>query len=146
MKKLIYLGLGALFVSTAALAENRYILSETEEGTIRMDKQTGAVSYCKKVGSGIACSMAADERTALLEANEDMSERVASLEKRIELLESKLTASDQVVPEKVGPKAPETTLDKDEERQIDKAMRMAETVMRKFFTMAKELKNEFQSN
>lgn len=42
----------------------RYSMSETDGGYLRLDKQTGAVSFCEDVGGSWVCKTAADDLLA----------------------------------------------------------------------------------
>lgn len=130
------LALVILIVSStgATHAQDRYQLLESGNNLIRMDRVTGQVSTCRKVGVSLACSIAADEREALLNANEELSIRIDALEERVKVLEMPLKS---------------TQADEDAQEDIpgfDKAMQVTERVMRRMIAMMKELKQDFESN
>ena len=59
----------------------RYALRETEGGTLRVDRRTGAVSLCRQKDGHWLCTPAADERKALEAEIARLQARVAELEK-----------------------------------------------------------------
>ncbi|WP_246659154.1 hypothetical protein [Rhizobium sp. FY34] len=63
---------------------NRYRMERTEQGFIRLDQQTGAVSYCREAADGLSCRLAADERAAFEQELDILAKRVDALEKRLD--------------------------------------------------------------
>lgn len=122
-KKMIVAGavITTLF-STAALAENgRYVMEKTENGYVRMDTQSGAMSICQTQNDQIICKMAADERAAFNEDISALEDRVAALEERI--------SGGVAVANKDG-------LPSDEE--FERGLGYMEKFMRRFMGIAKE--------
>ena len=136
--------------ASIAGAENRYSLAETDSGTVRLDRKTGTVSFCRKVGAGLACSMAAEEREAMEKAHEDMAIRIDTLEERLAKLELAILEAEQEREKSSAIKKPDKDksdqLSGDEERQIDKAMRVTENVMRRFIGAIKDIKRDLETN
>jgi len=138
-----------MFLAEPTLAQERYQLEPTHNGTLRLDRQSGEVSYCRMIGSGIVCTMAADERGLMLQANQELAKRVEELEKRLSAIEGKqdvsqtdtITTENNVESEKNSDVAEEL-----ENNQIDKAMRVTEAVMRRFIIMFKDLNRELENN
>ena len=63
----------------------RYAFVPVEEGTFRLDTQTGRVAFCGGTGAAIACTdspVAADQAVAALEA------RLAKIERRLAVMEA----------------------------------------------------------
>jgi hypothetical protein len=86
----------ALFLPLAAAAagaENveRYRLEKTENGFVRMDTQTGAMSTCTERDGQLVCRMAADERTAFQDEIDRLQDRVKGLDERVAKLENSLS-------------------------------------------------------
>ncbi|MEL6502925.1 MAG: hypothetical protein AAFO61_02135 [Pseudomonadota bacterium] len=128
----------ALMLTNPAMAErvaedDRYFVVQTEKGSIRVDRQSGAVSYCREAAGSVVCSMAADERAAW----RDEMERMAA---RIDALEAKL-ASNTPAPTK---KTPAPT--KGSEDGLDKAMDKVEGLMRRMIDVAKDAKENWEKN
>lgn len=126
------------FATGAVQAQDRYKLLERGDSLVRMDRMTGQISTCRKVGVSLACSMAADEREALLSANEELSTRIDALEQRVKLLEmpNSGVAPDESAKENNSEDIP----------GFERAMEVTERVMRRMIAMMKELKQDFESN
>lgn len=69
-------------------APERFTIEREDDGYVRMDTQTGAMSLCREEGERLICRMAADDRDAMLTETERMHETIAALEARIAALES----------------------------------------------------------
>jgi len=83
---------GGLIASSAAWAEGpRYSMSETEDGFLRLNTETGEVSHCREKSGGFTCDLAADERAAY-------ETQIAELTERLERLEAKTPAERAGVP------------------------------------------------
>ncbi|MEL6736780.1 MAG: hypothetical protein AAFO98_13100, partial [Pseudomonadota bacterium] len=65
----------------------RFALVITKDGVIRVDKLTGAVTFCRQSGSSLRCVLAADERQAWQAETEALSQQIAGLKERITVLE-----------------------------------------------------------
>ncbi|WP_367716150.1 hypothetical protein AB2N04_18555 [Nitratireductor sp. GISD-1A_MAKvit] len=83
---------GALFLlsmSGNALAqeEERYRLERTEEGYVRMDTRTGAMTLCRERSGQLLCAPSVNERTAYEEDIAALQDRLADVEARLKLLE-----------------------------------------------------------
>ena len=68
--------------------DSRYTLQRTDDGYVRMDKMTGAMSICTERSGQLVCKLAADEREALQADMEEMQDRLDGLEKRLAALET----------------------------------------------------------
>ena len=138
-----------LLLAGPSVAQDRYQLEKVQDGTVRLDRKTGEVSFCRMIGSGIVCTMAADERGVLLRANQELEQRVEILERRLAALEAKTTADDhdasQPAPGDDSQQQPMVDQNIDD-GELDRAMRVTESVMRRFIGMMKDLSNEFDSN
>ncbi|MBE7183400.1 MAG: hypothetical protein INR68_03210 [Methylobacterium mesophilicum] len=76
-------------------ATERFQLQRTEDGYVRLDTQTGAMSICREDSTQLVCRAAADERDAMTSETERLQTRIDALEDRIAALEKKPT---QVLP------------------------------------------------
>lgn len=65
-------------------AADRYQLERTQNGFIRLDRQTGSVSFCREEAGGPTCRLAADERAAFDQELDMLGQRVEALEKRLD--------------------------------------------------------------
>lgn len=86
-KHAIVTALTLLLMSQASLAQNatdsaRFQLERTSNGFIRLDKQTGDVSFCREEPTGLTCRLAADERKAFEQELDALDTRVTQLEQK----------------------------------------------------------------
>ncbi len=88
LRKIVLAAFALLVFSLPTSADDRYTLISIENGTMRLDRKSGVVSYCRYTGGSVVCSLSADEREAWIVATEDMEDRVEELEKRIAYLEA----------------------------------------------------------
>lgn len=94
--------------SIAAIAESlpdtengRYSLSPTDNGVVRLDTRTGAISTCTNSGNGWACYAMPDERKA-------MDEEIGRLEAENEKLKSQLASREPAAPRKIDEALPKS--------------------------------------
>lgn len=87
MRPSFILSLAVLAVPVAAPAQSvgpasadRYSLEKSGDGFIRLDRQSGAMSYCTLKDGNLACRMAADERAAFEDELDRLEKRVTALE------------------------------------------------------------------
>jgi hypothetical protein len=91
----------------------RYALSPVDDGVIRLDTRTGAVSTCNNTGTGWACYAAPDERAAL-------DAEIGRLQADNEKLKAELAARDSTVAGKIDEPLPKTdSLKKPEPKVAD---------------------------
>ncbi len=69
----------------------RYRLEKTENGFVRMDTQTGAMSTCQDKDGQLVCRMAADERSAFQDEVDRLQDQVKALDDRVAKLENSLS-------------------------------------------------------
>ena len=99
----------------------RYEMRPAGDGFVRMDRNSGEMSYCALRGDRLVCKLAAEER--------DTYEReIARLQDRIDALE----------PEEGEGGNAQNKLD----RRIDEAMQYADRALRRFFGMLEDLRAE----
>ena len=116
---------------SAAKAQDRYALVEQDNRVVRVDRQTGAVDYCRRVGDALTCELAPQERLAWQRETDRLSDAVARLEDRLNRLE------------RDGPlRAPSTELPQDEEAEIDRALSLTERFLRGFFGIVGRLQDD----
>lgn len=126
----------------------RYALRPEAGGFVRLDRQTGAMSFCKVEGGNLVCRLGAAERDAYEASLNDMTARIAALEKRLEALEKGSAPSPGAAAEPPAPLPPPAPGAEPEgksspEQEFDAAMKLAERAMRRFFDAIKELRSEF---
>ncbi|WJH38916.1 hypothetical protein N7E02_18450 [Aliirhizobium terrae] len=121
--KLTLAALGAILAGTlvlgagAAEAQERFQLERTDEGFVRLDTQTGAISTCRDQNGELTCRMAPDERAAY-ETELDL------LEKRVTALEERLS---QTPPDRMPSDA-----------EVDRSLSIMERFMRTFMGIVRE--------
>lgn len=70
----------ALSQSSEGGAPDRFVLEKAGDGFVRLDRQSGAMTYCTLADGNLACRMAADERAAFEDELDRLEKRVAALE------------------------------------------------------------------
>jgi hypothetical protein len=112
-----------LFVSGTAVAdEARYSMTETDDGFLRLDTQSGEVSHCSEKAGGFSCELAADERAAY-------EAEIAGLSDRLARLEAKTPAERAGVPT---------------DEELDEAFGFFETMTKRFARAARVFGDEMQ--
>ncbi|WP_377298389.1 hypothetical protein [Rhizobium sp. SGZ-381] len=115
-----------ILAATPVLAEapptdaGRYRLEKTETGFIRLDRQTGAITFCREKDGELICRMAADERAAYDQELDMLARRVTALEARLDRLAS-------------GNRQPS-------EAEIEQSLSIMERVMRRFMALVEEFR------
>lgn len=129
MNKTLAIGavLGSCLTLVPAQAQDtaRYRIEKTDDGYVRMDTDTGAMSICKERGEQLVCNLAADARAAY-------DEDVAALRKRVDALEHRLAALEKSAEPRVSSALPSN-------EEIDKTLGIMERFFRRFMDMAKDL-------
>lgn len=85
----IHFVLFLLPVPALAQGTERFQLERTENGYVRLNTETGAVSSCTEENGQLVCRMAADERAAMERETDDLTSRLDALEKRVAALEAR---------------------------------------------------------
>ncbi len=115
-------------VGGASAAEDRYRLEKTDNGYVRMDTQTGAMSLCEERSGQLVCKLAADERDAYQDQIEQLQNSLKALEDRVSALEKGRIAM------------PPPGLPSEEE--FEKGMGYMERFFRRFMGIVKDFENE----
>ena len=103
----------------------RYRLEKAEDGFVRMDTATGAISTCREQAGQFVCRMAVDEREAATHEAERLQTRIEALEERVGKLENSLaTRLDSTLPT---------------EEEFDKTMSYVERFFRSFMGIVKDM-------
>jgi len=114
--------------SEANAAEDRYRLEKTDNGYVRMDTQTGAMSLCEEHSGQLVCKLAADERDAYQDQIEQLQNSLKALGDRVTALENRRIA----VP---APGLPT-------QEEFEKSMGYMERFFRRFMGMVKDFDKE----
>lgn len=81
----------------------RYKMQKVDGGFLRLDAQTGQVSFCREKESNWTCETVADDRAALEAEIRRLNDRLATLErKQNDPVERFRTPSDQEIEQVVG--------------------------------------------
>ena len=122
----------------------RFSMTPVDNGILRLDTATGAVSICKAKGEDWVCTLAADERAAyeeevgrLLEEKDKLADRIAELEAGS--AKSGSTKDETWVPRTFS----DVPLSDKEEKELDRVLGLTEKAMRGFIGLAKTLKSGF---
>ena len=111
-------------IAAAAQTTERFQLEKTDDGYVRIDTQTGAISNCTETEDQLVCRMAADDREAL----EDETERLRG---QLEDLAARVTALEQ---------RPAVALPS--EQDIDRTLGVVEHLFRGFAGIVREWQDE----
>ena len=132
-------------------ASPRFTLQPVEGGVLKLDTRTGALSFCSTRAGGSAgnwvCEAVPEDRAALEAEIARLQARIAELEKGRagvpDIMAPALPPSsgENPAPPESGP-APDSRDPAEAERQLDRAMDMAERVFRRFFDMVNRLRSE----
>lgn len=120
----LLLSIGAV---PAALAQDmqRYELQKTENGYVRLDTESGAMSVCSERDGQLVCRMAADDRLALEDETERLRGELQALEARVAALEKR-----------------QSVLPLPTDGDIDRTLGVMERLLRGFVGIAKDLDRE----
>lgn len=129
----IVLGLAAAFAAGSTSAQSqppvndswRFKLQKVDGGFLRLDAQTGQVSFCKEREGSWSCETAADDRAALEAEIKRLADRLATLEKQSNDPANRFrTPSDQ---------------------EIEQVMGFFEKMMKRFRGVVENLKKEWEA-
>lgn len=121
----------AALLAAPALAEDaagRFRLEKTDQGYVRMDTQTGAMSVCNERDGQLVCRVAADERSAFQDEIDRLQGTVKTLDARVTKLENSLSA-------RLESKLPS-------EEDFNKTMSYMERFVRGFMGIVKDMDKE----
>ena len=118
--------------------DGRYAIVPVEDGFLRLDTGTGAVSRCTGEIDRLTCRILPDERLAYEAEIGRLEDRIDELESRVAVLEANRPLG--------GLDAPDGDGELPSEEEIDKVMTLAEKVMRRFFGFVKELKRDLETD
>ena len=131
----------------------RFRFATVEDGLMRLDTQTGAVSHCARRPAGWSCEAVPDDRAALegeikrlAGENEKLAARIATLHKDLEAARTgPPPVPPQTVPNPARPPAvspPPTGRELPSDAEIDRMMSVAEKMFRRFLSMVDRLRTE----
>jgi flagellar motility protein MotE (MotC chaperone) len=106
----------------------RYRLEKSDNGYVRMDTQTGAMSICEEKEGQLVCRVAADERSAFQDEIDRLQDKVKGLDERVSKLENSLS-------QKLESSLPS-------EEDFNKTMSYMERFLRSFMGIVKDMEKE----
>lgn len=128
----------------APAPSSRYQIAPDEDGFVRLDTRTGAMTHCGKREGAWRCDVLAEERSdleqridAIAGKVDALSAEVARLAGRLAVIEAK--PGNAPLPGAQLPAAPSPDA---REEEFDEALSFAERLMRRFFELVRELKSE----
>ncbi len=113
--------------------DNRYSITKTDNGFLRMNKKTGTVSLCTANGSALTCRMGADERHAYQQEIDAINTKLGALQNRMAKLENTVNSSTSQSTRK-------STQTK--EQEFDEALKFADKAFRHFFNLMQDIKKQ----
>jgi hypothetical protein len=133
MRRLLVIAFAGIAAFGIAAAQertvSRYAVEPSADGFVRLDTETGAVSHCTRREGVWYCDTVVEDRGALERRIDALTAKVDALTKRVEALAAAREGEKPGAPHAtVKPAPPEDDLD------------FAETLMRRFFEMVREMK------
>ena len=123
--------LGAASVASQE-RQGRFVMSPAENGFVRLDTETGAMSLCTRRDEKWVCTLMEDEAKAL-------RDEVARLHGEVQRLEEQAAPADRSPGEA---ERPETTFELPTEQEVDKALDYVESIFRKFRDRIRKFEDE----
>ena len=112
----------------------RFVMQPVDDGFLRMDSETGAMSMCMRKAGAFACEAIPDDRGAAKEPAAKEQERLAAenqlLRAEIKRLEEMLGLGDKPGGERQARRGPKFELPSEED--VDKAIGYIERMVKKF--------------
>ncbi len=137
-------GIGTAATSSAWAAQpagstssNRYIMTPTDGGFVRMDTQTGALSYCSTQNGTLRCKLSTEDQLALSRQVEKLAKDNQELKEENRRLEDMLLGDDK----DKSPGSRSRAFKLPSEKEVDQALSYIERMYKKFRDKFKELEN-----
>lgn len=121
-------------------ATPRYRFSASGDGFVRLDSQTGEVSYCAPRTAGWACQPAADERAAFEAEIARLADANVALKRDLAAHQPPPAAPDAAPPK--GYRVPEVELRLPTNEDIDRAVTFAGKVWKRLVDMLNDIQKE----
>ena len=119
---------------------NRYIMRPANGGFIRMDTQTGAISFCRTDSGSVSCRLGEDDRLALMNELNKLKKKNAELKEENRRLEDMLLGDDK----ENGAGGGKRSFKLPSEKEVDQALGYIERMYKKFRDKFKELNKELR--
>ena len=122
----------------------RYQIAPDEDGFVRLDTRTGAMTHCGKREGAWRCDVLAEERSDLEQRLDALAGKVDALSTEVARLADRLAAVEAEPGAAPSPDAqlPAAPSPDAREEDFDEALSFAERLMRRFFELVRELKSE----
>jgi hypothetical protein len=146
MRLYVLLVAGVMLGTVPSLAEEappaagRYQIAPDEDGFVRLDTETGAMSHCVKRQGAWTCDALAEDRVASDARIEGLTRDIDALTRKVDDLTTRLATLEKSRRSE-APSAGAPTNDP----ELDRALSFAERLMQRFFDMVRELKTEDSS-
>jgi hypothetical protein len=143
MRLYVLIVAGAVFGAVPSIAAEapspagRYQIAPDEDGFVRLDTETGAMSHCVKRDGAWKCDALAEATSANAARVESLVREVEALTKRVDELAARLATL-----EKARSAEAPTAGAPPNDPEFDRALSFAERLMQRFFDMVRELKTE----
>jgi len=139
----VFLLAGPTIAEQATSTTGRYQISPDDDGFVRLDTTTGALTHCKKQEGVWRCEILAEERPdfdgdieSLREAAAALNAELSRVTERLGVIEESLSTTGAVPPVTIDPAI------EDREKDLDQTSSLAERIMQRLFEMIRELKGE----
>jgi hypothetical protein len=143
MIRAILLVAGGMLLSWTAAAEDaglgRYQIAPDGDGFVRLDTETGALAHCDRSDGVWRCAVVVEDRSEVDRRILALQEELSALRADVDDLRERLAEFE--AGEEAQPGTSDETSE-EEEKEFDEALSFAERMMRRFFDMIRELKNE----
>lgn len=137
-----------LLAQAAAESEQRFQIEPRDGGYVRLDRQTGQISFCAFEKDRLACRVAAEEREAYEGLMATLDDKLRKLEQQVAALEAGREGDNFDLPPDKLPKEDVDPGQKremgDAEAELNKALGMAEQAIRRFFEVVKDLRKDWE--
>lgn len=128
----------------AGEATGRYTMSPTEGGVIRLDRETGAMSFCTGKEGAWSCKEMPESENDLTQRVEELERENRALRAQVERRPAHPPASEPPAAGDLVPPAPPGDLPVPTERDVDKLFDYVEGMVRKFKERIDRLEREAQ--
>ena len=131
---------------TAQETGPRFQIERDGKGFVRLDKKSGATSFCRQINDDLVCRLAIEERDTFYNEITDLQDKLATLRSKLDALDS-----DDTPPSRPNKDIPNPNFQEgkgaerdDIEKEMDKVIDVTKRTVRKLFQAVKELQKELE--